>query len=556
MELLAMFKNGAGLTALMLTAVWPASVVAGQPGNQASSETISALEAIMRKDISDTTPGCVVGIHAPRTDVLRAYGQADLERHVANTVDSVFNLASASKQFTAAATLLLANEGKLSLDDDIRKFLPELPKWDHPITVDNLLNHTSGLRDFRFTDWLTGRDTLAQGNPDILAYAARQKSLNHVPGQSHSYTNTGYVLLAIIIERVSGQSFADFTRDRLFVPAGMTRTGWEVDSQQLVDQRAMGYALAEPAQGERPAKFIQMPTARNTVGHGNLLSTASDMQRWNAALSRNAFGPKLTTQLEEPARLANGFVIGYARGEFVGKYRGLREIQHGGYNGIYTAWIGRFPEVDVSMSLLCNGDADNVSPHDLIDLFLPETLPELETSQSGDSKDLSVYSGVYRHIDSDQVSLLAFPSQAKRDGTRFVMGPYTYEFPVGHPERITRHTYGNSMEWTRVPEWTPAASTLNTFQGRFTSDELLASYDISLDGQQLKLSLVGLSALTASLQPRAKDIFETQGLPQMQGILVRFKRDETGRILGLSVAPDGLHELPFRKVEAPDPVPY
>ena len=92
-----------------------------------------------------------------------------------------------------------------------------------------------------------------------------------------------------------------------------------------------------------------MPTARNTVGHGNLLSTASDMQRWNAALSRNAFGPKLTTQLEEPARLANGFVIGYARGEFVGKYRGLREIQHGGYNGIYTAWIGRFPEVDVSM---------------------------------------------------------------------------------------------------------------------------------------------------------------------------------------------------------------
>ena len=112
------------------------------------------------------------------------------------------------------------------------------------------------------------------------------------------------------------------------------------------------------------------------------------------------------------------------------------------------------------------------------------------------------------------------------------------------------------MEWARVPEWTPAASTLNTFQGRFTSDELLASYDISLDGQQLKLSLVGLSALTASLQPRAKDIFETQGLPQMQGILVRFKRDETGRILGLSVAPDGLHELPFRKVEAPDPVPY
>ena len=139
MELLGKNNTCAGFTALLLTVAWPASVTAGPYANQISPQTISAFEAIMRKDISDTTPGCAVGIHANGTDVLRAYGQADLERHVANTTDSVFNLASSSKQFTAAATLLLVNDGKLSLNDDIRKFLPELPKWDRPITVDNLL---------------------------------------------------------------------------------------------------------------------------------------------------------------------------------------------------------------------------------------------------------------------------------------------------------------------------------------------------------------------------------------------------------------------------------
>ena len=549
MELLGKNNTCAGFTALLLTVAWPASVTAGPYANQISPQTISAFEAIMRKDISDTTPGCAVGIHANGTDVLRAYGQADLERHVANTTDSVFNLASSSKQFTAAATLLLVNDGKLSLNDDIRKFLPELPKWDRPITVDNLLNHTSGLRDFRFTDWMTGRDTLAQDNQDVLAYAVRQKSLNHVPGESHSYTNTGYVLLAIIVERVSGQSFADFTRDNLFVPAGMTRTRWEIDSQKLVDQRALGYALAEPAQGEKPARFIQMPTARNTVGHGNLLSTAGDMQRWNAALSRNAFGSKLTAQLQDPARLGNGFVLGYARGEFVGKYRGFLEVQHGGYNGIYTAWIGRYPEIDLSISLLCNGDADNVDPHDLVDLFLPEALPTRVLSQSGTPQDFSVHNGVYRSTVSGQLGLWRFPQQAKLDGTNLVMGPYTYKFHAGQPERITRETYGNAMEWVRVQEWIPVAAMLKNFQGRFTSDELLASYDVTFDGQQLTISMPGLSRLTASLQPRAKDAFEAQGSPQMQGLLVVFKRDEANRVVGLSVAPDALHELPFRKVE-------
>ena len=544
------WQQCAGSAALVVVLGCSAPASAATAATGPSPQVLAAIDTIMMQGVSDKTPGCVLGLHSKNVNVVRAYGQADLERHVAMDVDSVFNIASTSKQFTAAAVLLLANEGKLSLDDDIRKHLPELPKQERPITIDNLLSHTSGLRDYRYTDWLLGRDAMPQHNQDILDYASRLQSLNHAPGDSHLYSNTGYVLLAIIVERVSGRSLQDFTRERLFEPAGMTHTQWEVDSQQLVDKRAYGYAMAEPAQDGKPARFVQSLTARNTYGHGNLLTTAGDLQHWNAALSRNAFGPKLTAQLEEPAKLRNGFVLNYARGETVGKYRGFREVQHGGYNGNYIAWVARYPEADLSMSYLCNSDADNVDPYDILDLFLPKDAPAREPGRARGADDLSARNGVYRRVDTGQLALWEFPTKAKLDGTRFEMGPYTYEFDPQHPERITRRDYGNAAEWVRVPESKPATAALGEFQGRFTSDEVLTSYDVTYDGKQLKMTVRGLSHLTASLQPRATDVFEAQGLPQMQSTLVVFKRDKHGRITGLAIAPDGLHELPFRKGEA------
>ncbi|OEZ02579.1 MULTISPECIES: serine hydrolase domain-containing protein [Stenotrophomonas] len=513
-----------------------------------SPEVVNAVDKIMMQGVLDKTPGCVLGVHSKNVDLLRAYGQADLERNVALEVDSVFNIASASKQFTAAAVLLLANEGKLSLGDDIRKYLPELPAQRRPISIDNLLSHTSGLRDFRYTDWLVGRDALPQRNQDILDYASRLQSLNHAPGESYSYSNTGYVLLAIIVERVTGRSLQDFSRERLFQPAGMTRTQWEVDSQQLVDKRAYGYVMQEPAHDGQPPRFVQSLTDRNTYGHGNLLTTAGDLQRWNTALSRNAYGPELTAQLEERATLSNGFVTDYARGEFVGKYRGFHEVKHGGYNGNYMAWVARYPEADLSVSYVCNSDADNVDPYDLVDLFLPADAPARETGPAQGSDDLSARNGVYRRIDNGQLALWTFPTKARLDGAEFVMGPYTYQLDDKHPERITRRSYGNAVEWERVSKSDSIVTTPGEYQGRFTSDELLASYDVTFDGKQLKMTLRGLSHLAATLQPRATDVFEAQDLPQMQSTLVVFKRDNSGRVNGLAIAPDGLHELPFRKV--------
>jgi CubicO group peptidase (beta-lactamase class C family) len=380
----------------------------------APPSTVAALDALFARRVSDSTPGCVVGVRQGRMELQRAYGQADLEHGVPNTVDSIFNVGSVAKQFTAAATLLLADEGKLRLDDDIRKYLPELPDFGTPITVDELLSHTSGLRDFRATDGWTGRDALAQNNADILAYAARQHRLNHAPGASHLYTNTGYVLLAIIVERASGQPFADFTRERLFKPAGMERTSWQMDVQRPVRGLSAGYTQIEPARDGEPARFARPTTTRHVVGNGGLLSTAGDMLRWNAALRHNAFGPRLAAELEQRAHLRNGFELDYARGLYVGNYRGLRELQHAGYTGAYTAWVARYPEADLSIALLCNGDGDDVYGREVADLFLPATTPPEAKAPQGHPIDLSSHGGLYRDARTRRLALLRFPKDATR----------------------------------------------------------------------------------------------------------------------------------------------
>lgn len=275
------------------------------------------------------------------------------------------------------------------------------------------------------------------------------------------------------------------------------------------------------------------------------------MQRWNAALSRNAFGRKVTAQLEERARLRNGFVLDYARGEFVEKYRGLRMVQHGGYNGNYTAWVGRYPEIGLSVSMLCNSDNDDVHPYDVVDLFLPKGAPPREAPSkdaAGSTTDLSMHTGVYRRAEDGQLALLAFPEKARMSGANYVLGPYTYVFDASRPGRIVRRTYGSAREWVRQPEWKPSSTGLSVYQGRFTSDELLGSFDVALDGKKLVLTVLGLSDITATLEARSPDVFEARGVPNLDGLLVEFKRDDSGRITGLAVAPDSLHELPFRKV--------
>ena len=194
---------------------------------------------------SDTTPGCAVGVAVGgKTVVAKAYGIADLEHDVRNTPDTIFEAGSVSKQFTAAAVLLLARDGKLALDDPVRKYIPELPDYGQPLTIRHMLTHTSGLRDWGSVAGIGGwpRTSRVYTHAHVLEIVSRQRALNFTPGERYSYSNTGYNLAAILVSRVSGMSFAEFTRQRIFEPAGMTKTSWRDDYGRIVKGRALSYA--------------------------------------------------------------------------------------------------------------------------------------------------------------------------------------------------------------------------------------------------------------------------------------------------------------------------
>ena len=302
----------------------------------------------------------------------KAYGMADLEHGVPNRPDTIFEAGSVSKQFTAAAVLLLARDGKLSLDDPVRRHIPELPDYAAPITIRQMLHHTSGLRDWGSIEWIAGwpRGTRVYTHAHVLDILQRQRALNFPPGTQWSYSNSGYNLSAIIVSRVSGESFAEFTRKRIFEPLGMTRTSWRDDFTRIVKDRAIAYA-------ESDGRYAQDMPFENVHGNGGLLTTVGDLLRWN----ENFVTPKVGDAgfihlMQTSGMLGNGRETGYAYGLALASHKGLAEFRHSGTTGSYRAYLARFPESHVSVAVLCN--AGNSMPrqalHAVADLYLADAL--------------------------------------------------------------------------------------------------------------------------------------------------------------------------------------
>ncbi len=242
------------------------------------SALTSRVDAIFKDFDSASSPGCAVAAYqGERIVYKRAYGMANLDHDVRLTPASVFHVASVSKQFTAAAILLLAQEGKLSLDDEVRKHIPELPDFGHRITIRHLAHHTSGIRDqwslLGLAGWRYSRDLIT--DDDVLELLARQKDLNFVPGERHLYSNSGYTLMAMIVSRVSGQSFREFTTERIFKPLGMLNTHFRDNFSEIVKNQAYGYA---PERGT----FRLSVTNFDTAGATSLMTTVEDLARWHA----------------------------------------------------------------------------------------------------------------------------------------------------------------------------------------------------------------------------------------------------------------------------------
>src|SRR5918993_332930 len=297
-------------------------------------------------------PGCAAGVSLNGDVVFeKAFGLADLEHNVPNTTQTIFESGSVAKQFTAAALVLLQQDGKLSLEDPIRKHIPELPDYGSPLTIRHLLNHTSGLRDWGTVLSLTGagRGERIITQDLALDVITHQRALDFTPGAEYSYSNSGYNLAAIIVERVSKQKFPAFVEERLFKPLGMKNSSWRDDYQRIVPGRAQAYSR----QGNGPWR-LDMPFM-NVYGNGGMLTTVGDWMKWNAMLESQSLGAPLVNALETQGVLNDGRKIAYALGLTVDKYKGLKDVSHGGATAGYQTFLARYPENKVSVGVMCNG---------------------------------------------------------------------------------------------------------------------------------------------------------------------------------------------------------
>jgi CubicO group peptidase (beta-lactamase class C family) len=314
-----------------------------------TADDVRAVDSLFASYNRPDAPGAsVVVIRDGQVVIRRAYGIADLERRVAATPETDYRLASVSKQFTAMAVMLLAKDGRLSYDQRIRDLLPELPQAAQPVTIRHLLNHTSGLVDYE--DLIPETRTVQLDDRDVLALVASKDSLYFPAGTEYRYSNSGYVLLGIIVARVSRVSFPDFLTTRIFTPLGMTASVAHVEGSDTVPHRAYGYS-------PRGGSFFQtdQSVTSATLGDGGIYTNVDDMVRWDQALHRTALVDSATLELATtPPPLPAGATTEYGFGWFVDSYRGEKRWRHTGETSGFRNAIQRYPSRRLTIVILTN----------------------------------------------------------------------------------------------------------------------------------------------------------------------------------------------------------
>lgn len=455
------------------------------------------------KDFGPTTPGCALGVYsAGKVLYAHGYGMADLNLGVPITPQTVFDIGSTSKQFTAASILLLAQDGKLSLSDDVHKYIPELPDYGHLITIDNLLRHTSGLRDYDGLLYLAGHYFEDYtDDDDALSVIVAQKALNFTPGSQFSYSNTGFFLASVIVKRVSGQTLAQFAKARLFDPLGMTVSHYRDDHTAILKNRAVGY---DPA--DKGGFKIDM-SDWDQLGDGAVNTNVLEMARWDANFSDPKVGGQaLVDGLGDPGKLDNGKPSGYGRGQFLDTYRGLRRIHHGGAWAGYRAMIMRFPDQQLSIGMTCNvsnantqGRAERVADVVLAGAFTqapPVRDAKTAPAYAGPRLDPQSVAGAYvADASQDAVTIMADKGvlSAKLFGQVFPLtqiGPRRFTIGV-FPVEVEFSADGQELRsWLfgeeepphrRVAITAPSPAETAALAGRYRSPELGTEWTIRLD---------------------------------------------------------------------------
>jgi CubicO group peptidase (beta-lactamase class C family) len=499
-------------------------------------------------------PGCAAAVSLNGEVVFeKAFGLADLEHNVQNTTQTIFESGSVAKQFTAASLVLLQQDGKLSLDDPVRKYIPELPDYGSPLTIRHLLNHTSGLRDWGTVLGLTG---VGRGdrviNQDLaLDVIIHQRALDFTPGSEYSYSNSGYNLAAIIVERVSKQKFPDFVQERLFKPLDMKNSSWRDDYQRIVPGRAQAYSR----QGNGPWRH-NMPFM-NVFGNGGMLTTVGDWMKWNAMLDSHSLGAPLVNALETRGVLNDGRKIAYALGLSVDTYKGLKDVSHGGSTAGYQTFLARYPDNKVSVGVMCNGtspSAGGLAAGITDEIFgpFPETTRTEATRVSED--ELKKFVGLWRNEKTHAPARFVIDNGVSRwSGARlvpmgdgqFTAGSNQLKFSFdkdGKPmfaESVDSD--GEVRRYIAEREWKPTPAELASFKGDWFSEEAGAAVTVAVEGD--KAFIKQRPAVSLPLQPLYQDHFA------VQGYVVWFTRDKNGEVNIMHVGASRMRDMPFARTK-------
>jgi CubicO group peptidase (beta-lactamase class C family) len=512
-----------------------------------------------------TSPGCALSVSKDGSIIYkRGYGMADLDHDIPITPTSVFHVASVSKQFTAMAIHLLAQQGKLSLDDEVRKHITELPDFGDRITIRHLLHHTSGLRDqwslLIMAGWRLSEDVVK--DEDVLELIARQKALNFKPGDQHLYSNTGYTLMAVIVKRVSGQSLRQFAEANIFKPLAMNSTFFRDDHLVVVKNPAYGYAPVI----EKAFK-LSVPNY-DTVGASSLLTTVEDLAKWEQNFYDFRVGGKeAIEQMQRTTTLNDGEKFPYAHGLVIGSYKGLKVVEHGGADAGYRSSLMRFPEQRFSVACICNGA--NIAPGQLsrqvADIYLKDLLkPEAPKTDSPvaavtlSEQQLKNKVGAYWNASTG-----SFAKISLTDNKLFVATPGNTELLALSENRFrlkgqstevtfTSRPDGSAMQLVVMPEgrkpgifevqetMNPTAEQLKEYAGAYYSDELDTVYRMEVVDGKLVLKRKKYPPMPFSA------VFKDALSNPTTGI-VQFTRDPQKRINGFIIYAGRIRNLRFVK---------
>ena len=536
------------------------------PGSSGSDARLQQVDEIFSAQDTSETPGCVAAA-SRNGEILfeRAWGMANLELGVPLSPESVFYAGSVSKQFTDAAVAMLALRGDLDLEDDISRWFPEL-QYEQRITVSDLIYHTSGIRDyFELMDLAGWPDRAYINNAVSLEVLTHQTDLNFEPGSMHLYSNSGYMLLAELVQRAGGQTLREFAAAEIFEPLGMESSQFEDNYRTIVPHRAGSY-------GKRAdGTWFRFLKAFDGVGSGGMLTTAHDLLIWNENFTHaQVGGPEFNDLMLTRGVLNTGEELSYAFGLDHGEYRGAPTVSHGGsLKGFRTA-LDRFPEQHFSVAVLCNFADANPGGYanQIADVFLADDLVAIaeEAREAGeepaeeililDTELLEGYAGLY-DLDGDVVSIrslgtrLAIEASGGRSSpmsalslTRFrvlATGDIA-EFAIddaGEVTSLTLNVGGGAVTAPRLPEYEPSERELAEYEGEYFSEELQVLYRVALAVGQLTVRV-------RAEDKGALDPFQPDVMLSELGTL-RFQRDARGAISGFRLDAGRVRDVAFSK---------